>query len=240
MNYSGGQLISLGLTDASQFAHLALAQQTILTLAAMVLFTSFALLALSRVMSIIHLFAWQGALVAATTALVAYDNQEPHLYISALLTLALKAIFIPWLLQRLVKRLNIHKDPDEIGNPASVLMLGAILVIFSYYVAQPIEQFSVSITRNIIAISTAVVLLGFLMLVTRSRAVSQVVGFMSLENGLFFAAVAATHGMPMVVELGVAFDVLVAAIIFGVFFLHIRNSIDSLDVDKLNHLSERE
>jgi len=232
--------MSTGFADASQFTQLALAQQTILTLAAMVLFTSFALLAMSRMMSIIHLFAWQGALVAATTALVAYDNQEAHLYVSALLTLVLKAMFIPWLLSRLVKHFNIHKDPDEIGNPASVLMLGAMLVIFSYYVAQPIEQFSTSITRNIIAISTAVVLLGFLMLVTRSRAVSQVVGFMSLENGLFFSAVAATHGMPMVVELGVAFDVLVAAIIFGVFFLHIRNSIDSLDVDKLNHLSERE
>jgi hydrogenase-4 component E len=84
----------------------------------------------------------------------------------------------------------------------------------------------------------AVVLLGMLMLVSRGKAVAQVVGFMSLENGLFFAAVAATHGMPMVVELGIAFDVLVAAVIFGVFFFHIRDSIESLDVDQLNRLSE--
>ena len=78
------------------------------------------------------------------------------------------------------------------------------------------------------------------MLITRNKAVSQVIGFMSLENGLFFAAVAATKGMPMVVELGIAFDVLVAAVIFGVFFFHIRDSIDSLNVAQLNKLAERD
>jgi hydrogenase-4 component E len=221
-------------------AELPLYQQAILTLAALVMFTSFALLAQSRVVPMIHVFAWQGLLVAVTTALVAFDSGKHDLYISALLAVLLKALFIPWLLHRLVNRLGIDRDEHGSEHPATVLMIGALLVIFCYYVAEPIRELSASITRNTIAVSMAVVLLGLLMLVSRGKAVAQVVGFMSLENGLFFAAVAATHGMPMVVELGIAFDVLVAAVIFGVFFFHIRDSIDSLDVDQLNRLTEKD
>jgi len=213
-------------------------QQAILTLAAMILFTSFALLAQNRVLAMIHVFAWQGLLVALTTALVAFDSEAYHLYFSALMTIALKVLFIPWLLHRLVTRLGIKREPHAVEHPALVLMSAAALVIFAYYVTLPIHQLAASITRNTIAISMAVVLLGMLMLITRRKAVSQVIGFMSLGNGLFFAAVAATHGMPMVVELGIAFDVLVAMVIFGVFFFHIRDSIDSLDVGRLNRLAE--
>ncbi len=219
-------------------SQLPLYQQAILTLAALILFSSFALLAQTRVVPIIRAFAWQGALVAVTTALVAYDSGLHHLYISAFLTLMLKALFIPWLLLRLVHRMGLNKEVQTIEHPVSIMMLATALVIFCYYVAQPIEQLSATITRNTIAISMAVVMLGMLMMISRNKAISQVVGFMSLENGLFFAAVSATHGMPMVVELGVAFDVLVAAVIFGVFFFHIRDSFDSLDVSKLSQLSE--
>ena len=213
-------------------------QQAILTLAAMVLFTSFVLLAQTRVVSIIHVFAWQGGLLALTTALVAFDSGQHHLYISAVLTLVLKAMFIPWLLHRLVLRMRLDRETHIVEHPATVLMIATMLVIFCYYVAQPIQEMAQSVTRNTIAISMSVVLLGMLMLVSRNKAVSQVVGFMSMENGLFFAAVAATHGIPMVVELGIAFDVFVAAIIFGVFFFHIRDSIDSLDVGQLNRLAD--
>ncbi len=213
-------------------------QQAILTLSALILFTSFALLAQNRVVSIIHVFAWQGAMVALTTALVAYDSGLHHLYISAFLTLALKALFIPWLLHRLVRQLGLVRELQTVEHPVMTMMIATSLVIFCYYVAQPIEQFSETITRNTIAISMSVILLGMLMLISRNKAVSQVVGFMSLENGLFFAAISATNGMPMVVELGIAFDVLVAAVIFGVFFFHIRDSFDSLDVGQFHRLSE--
>ena len=118
------------------------------------------------------------------------------------------------------------------------LVAAAALVAFSYYVALPVEKLSTLATRNTIAISMAVVLLGMLIMVTRRQAITQVVGFMSMENGLFFAAVVSTHGMPMVVELGIAFDLLVATVIFGLFFFQIRQSIDSLDVDRLSRLAE--
>ncbi|MCO6411879.1 MAG: formate hydrogenlyase [Thiogranum sp.] len=215
-----------------------LQEQMVLLIAALVLFTSFALLAQQRMLASIHVFAWQGALVAGATALIAAVYDQPHLYFSAALTMALKALFMPWMLHRLVNRLGIQHHVETVVRPSLILLAAAALVVFSYYVALPIEKLSLLSTRNTIAISMAVVLLGMLMMVSRRQAVSQVIGFMSIENGLFFAAVVSTHGMPMVVELGIAFDVLVAAVLFGVFFLQIRDSIESLDVDRLNRLSE--
>ncbi len=222
----------------NSFANLSLYEQAIMMLSALVLFTSFALLAQSRMLNMINVFAWQGVLLSATTALVALVSGQHHLYTSALLTMVLKAMLIPYILRHLVIRLDIHREVESVVRPAVVLMSGASLVVFSYWVALPIVHLSTLITRNTIAVSIAIVLLGMLMIITRSKAVSQVVGFMSMENGLFFAAVVSTYGMPMVVELGVAFDVLVAAILFGVFFFQIRASIDSLDVDRLNRLTE--
>ena len=222
----------------SSFASLSLYEQAIMMLAALVLFSSFALLAQTRMLNMIHVFAWQGALLSATTALVALVSGQHHLYTSALLTLCLKALLIPWILHRLIIRLGIQSEVESLVRPAMVLLAGASLVVFSYWVALPIVKISTLITRNTIAVSMAIVLLGMLMIITRSKAVSQVVGFMAMENGLFFAAVVSTYGMPMVVELGIAFDVLVAAILFGVFFFQIRASIDSLDIDRLNRLTE--
>ena len=217
---------------------LSLLQQLVLVLAALVLFTSFVLLEQSRLVSAIHVFAWQGALVAAITALVAATEGAAHLYISAGLTLGLKAFLIPWMLHRLVQRLDLERYTEALSRPALVIIAALALTIFSYWLVLPIVAQELVFTRNILAISLAAVLIGLLMMVTRRKAVLQVLGFMAMENGLFLAAVSATNGMPLVVELGVAFDVLVAMILFGVFFLQIRESIDSLDVDRLNRLTE--
>ncbi len=217
---------------------LSLAQQALFVLAALAMFSSFALLAQTRILSAIHAFAWQGVLVAGATALVALVSGRHHLYLSAVLTLGLKGLLIPWMLHRLVRRLGIPREVASVVRPALTLLAGAVLVVFSYYVSLPIERLDLGESRNAIAVSLAVVLLGLLMMVTRKQAVTQVIGFMSMENGLFLAAVVATYGMPMVVELGVAFDVLVAAVLFGVFFFQIRESIESLDVDRLNRLAE--
>ena len=215
-----------------------LLQQMVLVLAALVLFLSFVLLAQVRLIAAIHAFAWQGALVAAVTIVVAITGEIHHLYFSAALTLALKALLIPWMLHRLTRRLELERHTESLQRPALVTMAAVALVIFSYWLVLPIVQEELTFTRDIIAISLAVVLIGLLMMVFRTQAVAQVLGFMSMENGLFLAAVSATDGMPLVVELGVAFDVLVAMVLFGVFFLQIRDSIDSLNVDQLNRLRE--
>ncbi len=224
----------------NRYLDLLLAEQAIITLAAMILITSFALLTQSRVIATIRTFAWQGWLLALTTALVAWDASHPHLYLSALLTAALKGILIPLLLTRQARQLGILRGSDAILRPGIILLIAGALVVFCYSVALPIQQLVEGVTRDVVAISMANVLLGMLMLVIRRTAVTQVVGFMALENGIFFAAVAATQGMPMIVELGVAFDVLIAAVLFGVIFFHIRDSIETLDVDALNRLSEVE
>ena len=215
-----------------------LLQQMVLVLAALVLFLSFVLLAQVRLIAAIHAFAWQGALVAAVTIVVAITGEIHHLYFSAALTLALKALLIPWMLHRLTRRLELERHTESLQRPALVIMAAVALVIFSYWLVLPIVREELTFTRDIIAISLAVVLIGLLMMVFRTQAVAQVLGFMSMENGLFLAAVSATDGMPLVVELGVAFDVLVAMVLFGVFFLQIRDSIDSLNVDQLNRLRE--
>lgn len=213
-------------------------QQAVLLLAALIALTSFLMLGQARLLRLVLIFGIQGWLLAATTALVANVLSFPHLYISAVLSLLLKGLLVPIMLQRLVMRMGLHRELDTVRNPALVMMGGTSLVVFAYYISLPVVKLSSLVTVNTVAVSLAVVLLGLLLMITRRHAVAQVVGFMAMENGLFFAAVASTRGMPMVVELGIAFDVLVAAVIFGVFFFHIRSSIESLDVDQLNRLSE--
>jgi len=213
-------------------------EQAIFVLSALVLYTSFSMLAQSRLFNLINIFAWQGTLLGMTAALVAFISNQPHLYISALLTLVLKAWLIPWMLRKQVIRLKLQREIETLATPTLTSLAGVGLVIFSYYIALPIKSLSNSITRNTISESLAIVLLAMLLIITRRQAVSQVVGFMAIENGLFFAALVSTYGMPMIVELGIAFDVLVAAVLFGVFFFEMRSSIDSLDVDQMNRLHE--
>jgi hydrogenase-4 component E len=219
-------------------ASLGLYSQAIILFAALALFTSFIMLAQARMMPLIFTFAWQGLLLAVVSVLVAIVSGHPHLYISAALTFTLKVVVIPWLLYRLSVRLNMQYDAEAIEHPTLLLLAGVALVIFSYFVAQSIVHLSGLATRNTIAVSIAIELLGMLLMCVRKSAVAQVIGFMSMESGIFFAAVVSTYGMPLIVELGVAFDILVAAILFGVFFFHLRDSFGSLNVGQFNRLSE--
>ena len=214
--------------------------QAILSIAALIGLMSLLMLGQSRLLRLIFVFALQGFLLTLTTSLAAHSLHNPHLYISAALTLILKVIFIPWMLRREVLHMNIHRDVQTLKNKTFIMLGGASLMVFSYYVLHPIVQTTAPVMLNALAVSLSVVLLGMLLMISHRQAVAHVVGFMSIENGLFFAAIVATKGMPMVVELGIAFDVLVAAVLFGIFFLHIRSSIDSLDVDLLNRLNEIE
>jgi hydrogenase-4 component E len=217
---------------------LGLYSQAIILFAALALFTSFMMLAQGRMMPLIFTFAWQGLLLAVVSVLVAIVSKHPHLYVSAALTVTLKVIVIPWLLYRLSVRLGMHYDAEVIEHPTLLLLGGVALVIFSYYVAKSIVHLSGLATRNTIAVSIAIELLGMLLMSVRKSAVAQVIGFMSMESGIFFAAVVSTYGMPLIVELGVAFDILVASILFGVFFFHLRDSFGSLNVVRFNRLSE--
>src|SRR5947199_7130546 len=120
------------------------------------------------------------------------------------------------------------------------MLIGIVLVVFSFNLALPISQLASTVTRSTLGIAIAIVLLSFLMMIMRRKAISQVIGFLAMENGLFFAATSATYGMPMVVELGIALDVLVGVFILGIFFFHIREQFDSLDLHHMEKLKEHE
>ena len=220
-------------------AHIPFGQQLLNACAALLLLLSFAMLSQRRIVSLVNLFAVQGAVLAAATLLIAWRTGEGHLYVSAVLTLALKVAFLPWLLHRLIRRLEVYWDTEPLLNISGTMLAGIVIVVFSFGLAQPITHLASTSTRDAIGIAVAVVLLAFLMMITRRKAMSQVVGFLSMENGLFFGAMSATYGMPMVVELGVALDVLVAVLVLGVFFFQIREQFDSLDLHHLERLSER-
>jgi len=217
---------------------MSLASQLVNLLAALLLLIAFAMLAQRRILTLIHLFAWQGAALAASTFIVAYSTGQDHLYFSAVLTVALKVILIPWVLHRLIDRLNIRWDVETLINIPTTMLLGIGLAIFAFALAAPISQMADTLTRSTLGIALASVLLSFLMMIVRRKAVPQVIGFLAMENGLFLAATSATYGMPLVVELGVALDVLVGTFIFGIFFFHIREQFDSLDIRHMEKLKE--
>jgi hydrogenase-4 component E len=212
--------------------------QLINLLAALLLLLAFAMLAQRRVLTLINLFAAQGFALACSTAIVAFATHQPHLYWSVGLTLVLKVLVLPWLLHRLIVRLDVKWDVEGLINIPTTMLLGIVLVVFAFNLALPISQLANTVTRATLGIAMASVMLAFLMMITRRKAIPQVIGFLAMENGLFFAATSATYGMPMVVELGIGLDVLVAMLILGVFFFQIREQFDSLDLQHLEKLKE--
>jgi len=209
-------------------------------LAALILLTAFAMLVQRRMYALLHIFAWQGLFLSISTAVVGFAAQSHHLYISSVLTLAIKVILLPYILHVLIRKLKIHREVETIMNVPTIMLIGIALVIFSYHLTAPIRELSTLMTKSTLAVALATVMLGLLMMITRRHAVTQIIGFLAMENGLFFAATSATYGMPLVVELGVALDILIAAFIFGIFFFHINTTFDSLDVDQMARLKEED
>ena len=216
----------------------ALLAQSINLFAVILLVVAFAMIAQRRILTLIHLYTLQGAALVAASLVVAYLTGDRHLYYSAAITLVVKVLVIPFLLHRVIERLNVRWDVETLFNIPTTMLIGIVLVVFAFHLADPIASLSTSIARGTLGIALACVLLSFLMMIVRAKAVPQVIGFLSMENGLFFAATAATSGMPMIVELGIAFDVLMGILILGVFMFQIREQFDSLDIRHLEKLKE--
>ncbi|WER47920.1 formate hydrogenlyase [Cupriavidus sp. WKF15] len=216
----------------------ALLTQFVNLLGAVLLILAFAMISQRRILSLINLFTLQGATLAVATAVVGYVTGQPHLYLSAGLTAMLKVLLIPYLLHRVIDRLQIRRDVETLINIPTTMLIGILVVIFAFNLTMPIARLSLKLASGTLGIALACVLLSFLMMITRSKAVPQVIGFLAMENGLFFAATAATYGMPMVVELGIALDVLIGVLILGVFMFQIREQFDSLDIRHLEKLKE--
>ncbi|MDD2809988.1 formate hydrogenlyase [Rhodoferax sp.] len=214
------------------------APQLINLFATLILLLSFAMISQRRIVSLINLFMIQGAALVAASFLLGYVTQQPDLYVSGLLTLVLKVVFIPWMLHRVIRKLNVRWDVETLFNIPTTMLVGIALVIFAFSLALPVSRLSDSIAGGSLGIALACVFLSFMMMITRSKAVPQVIGFLSMENGLIFAATTVTNGMPMIVEFGIALDVLVGVLILGVFMFQIREKFDSLDIHNLEALKE--
>ncbi len=214
-------------------------ERLITLMAAFALVFQIALVAQKSLLANIRVFGAQAALLGGIAAAIAWYNHAPHIYVAAALTLAVKAVLVPWLLTRLVQRLEIRHEIEPIINvPLSVVISGGLTLV-AYVVGESFYHpgaGSGNLGRNTLAVAISLFLIGFLMMITRRKAVSQVLALLSLENGVFLAAICLTYGMPLIVEMGVFFDVLVAVMVLGILVFRIRETFDSMDVSKMRRL----
>jgi len=194
---------------------------------------SFMLLYQDRLHALLNTFALQAFVLALSVAWQALIQDAPHLYVTAGIALIFKAIFIPVVLHRIIQRLGIHREIETVVGVSATMIAGIGLVALSMVVMLKVTAAADAIAREDLAFALSVVLLGLLMMITRRNAVSQVVGFMSLENGLVLAATGA-KGMPLVVEISVAFSILIAFIVIGIFLFRIRERFDTVDSQALD------
>jgi hydrogenase-4 component E len=202
-------------------------------LAGTMLVLSFLLLYQDRITAVLNVFALQAITLALSVAWQSVAQSAPHLLVTALVALVVKGFIIPAALHRIVRRLGIHREIEQVLGGGPTMLTGLGLVALSILLVQPVGETAGTIVREDLAFALAVVLLGLLMMITRRNAVTQIVGFMSLENGLVLAATGA-KGMPLVVEFSVAFSILIAFIVFGVFVFRIRERFDTVDVSALD------
>jgi hydrogenase-4 component E len=202
-------------------------------LAGSMVLVSFLLLYQNRMFALLNFFSMHACVLAFSVAWQAYLQRAPHLFITALIALVFKGVIIPVALHRIVVRLGIHRTIESVVSIGPTMLLGIALVALSIVVMLPVTQTAGAFVREDLAFALSVVLLGFLMMITRRNAVSQVIGFMSLENGLVLAATGA-RGMPLVVEISVGFSVLIAFIVIGIFLFRIRERFDTVDLQALD------
>jgi len=194
---------------------------------------SFMLLYQDRMTGLINTFALHALVVSFSVAWQAYIQQAPHLYITAGIALGIKAIVIPLALHRIVVRLGIHRTIEPVVGIGLTMLAGIGLIALSIMVMLPITAQAGTLAREDLSFALSVILLGLLMMISRRNAVSQVIGFLSIENGLILAATGA-KGMPLVVEISVAFSILVALIVIGIFLFRIRERFETVDIHLLH------
>ncbi|MDX8443480.1 hydrogenase-4 component E [Mesorhizobium australafricanum] len=202
-------------------------------LAGSLVLVSFMMLYQDRLFALINVFALHAVVLALSVAWQAYIQDAHHLYITAAIALVFKAIVIPVGLHRIIQRLGIHRDIETAVGIGPTMLAGIGLVTLSMVLMLRVTPEADPLAREDLAFALSIILLGLLVMVTRRNAVSQVVGFMSLENGLVLAATGA-KGMPLVVEISVAFSILIAFIVIGVFLFRIRERFDSVDIGALD------
>ncbi len=203
------------------------------TLAGLLVLVSFLMIYQTRLPALLNMLSLHAVTLALAVGWQAYIQEASGLYITAGITLLFKSLLIPLVLQRIVVRLGIHREIEAVTGIGLTMLAGIGLVALAFEVTLPLGAYEDAATHGDIALALAALLLGLLMMVTRRNAVSQVAAFLSLENGIDLAA-AAARGMPLVVEISIAFSVLVAFLVIGIFLFRIRERFDTVDVRALD------
>lgn len=208
-------------------------------MAAFVLVLQIAMVGQRSLVMNIRLFGAQSFLLGAIAGVIAWYNSAPHIFAAAAMTVVVKAVLVPILIERLVDRMEIRHEIEPIVNvPVSIVISGGLTLV-AYLVGESFyhpEEYAGSLGHNTLAVAISVFLIGFFMMINRRKALSQVLALLTLENGIFLAAICLTYGMPLIVELGVFFDVLVAVLVLGILVYRIRETFESLDVSKMRRL----
>lgn len=186
--------------------------------------------------SVINLYALQSAILAILAMLIGYAHGETQLFISAAFVILIKVLIIPGTLRKTMKNIKIENDIMPYLSQSLTMAIETILIIVSYNIVSSVFDPAQIVYKNTLAVSIAVFLIGFFMMINRRRTISQVIGFLIMENGLFFFAISLAYGMPLIVELGIFFDVLVIALILGIFIFKIKESFYSTATEDLNKL----
>jgi hydrogenase-4 component E len=184
----------------------------------------------------ISAFRWQSNVLAALTAAVAYFGSDRDLYWVAALMFALKGVAIPRLLTRLSRRVAGTPEAEPLVNTATSLVLSGLLVLLAYAAARPLQELATLPTRAGIPLALGLMFVSLFVIVSRKRAITQVIGFLMLENAIALLAVLATYGVPLVVELGVFLDALMGFLVMQIFLYDIHDTFSTLDVDALSRL----
>ena len=197
---------------------------------------AFVLLGRRGVPAHVNAFAWQSIVLAGVTTVVAYYGRRPDLFWVAAMLLAIKGVAIPWLLGRMEKRFRTEREMEPYVNTATSLVIAGLLVVLGYAISRPLVALSRLPTRAGMPLAMGLVLVSLFVLVSRKKAITQVIGFLMLENGLALLAVLGTYGVPLIVELGVFLDALLGFLVMQIFVYQIHETFESIDVERLSRL----
>jgi Hydrogenase 4 membrane component (E) len=206
--------------------------------AVMMLLLSLLAMATTRIGQLLTAFALQSVALAALAVTIAVSTGHNEMYIMAIITFAVKAMLIPWFMRRTVEKIKIGRNVDSaLGVPGS-LLLSAAMITAAYYITEPLMANIDTITRDCLAISLSIVFIGLFMMSTRRKALTQAIGLLMMENGLFLGVMSISYGMPLIIEMGIFFDVLMAVVIIGLFSFRISEAFDSSDTSLMRRLKD--
>jgi hydrogenase-4 component E len=211
-------------------------QDLVILLAAAMLVTAYLMVGQKALFTAIRLYGLQSLLLGGVALVMALSGHRPHLFASAALTIALKGALIPWFLMRVIDRIGIHREIEPILNVPSSLLVCLGLTVVGYRVSTGLADAAGGAAHHVIGVALSMLLMGLFLMVTRRKAVTQILALLTVENAVFLVAVGATTGMPLIVELGISFDVILAVLVLGVLVHRIVDRFESMDVSRLSKL----